>query len=42
MDIRKWVSMCVPSPKTEIKTTDGGILVVYKNDLEKKPDVDSK
>jgi len=35
MDIRQWVSMGVPSPKTKIKTTDGGILIVYNNDLEK-------
>ena len=35
MDIRKRVSMRVPSSKTEIKTTNGSILVVYKNDLER-------
>jgi hypothetical protein len=36
MDIRKRVSMSVPSAKTEIKTTNGGILVVHNNNLEKK------
>jgi len=35
VDVRKWVSMRIPTPKTEIKTADGGILVVDKNDLIK-------
>jgi hypothetical protein len=35
MDIRKRVSMRVPSTKTEIKTTNRGILVVNKNDLSR-------